>query len=292
MESTTSGNVSEPASTLAQTGASGADSTSEVRYEVADHIAWITLDAPERMNTISSTMLQEISARLLDADRDREVRCIVLTGEGRAFCAGLDLQSQMSGPKGGLGNLSNGEPLPGEFELRDAPPIVMHGIDTPTICAINGGAAGYGLDLALGCDIRLAADTAKLAPGFAKRGILPESGGTWLLPRMVGYARAAEIAFTGRTLLADESLELGLVNHVVPAAELHERAAEMAGEIAANAPLAVRAIKRMMRAAETETFEQNVHHVFLQLLPLLKTDDFTEGVTAFMEKRQPEFRGR
>ncbi|BAN02322.1 enoyl-CoA hydratase/isomerase family protein [Ilumatobacter coccineus] len=292
MDSTNSDNVRETGAGQAQTGTSDADSRTEVRYEVVDHVAWITLDAPERMNTISSTMLRDISARMLDADRDRDVRCIVLTGEGRAFCAGLDMQAQMAGPKGGLGNLGSVEATPGEFELRDAPPIVMHALDTPTICALNGGAAGYGLDLALNCDIRIAADTAKLAPGFAKRGILPESGGTWLLPRMVGYARAAEIAFTGRTLLADEALELGLVNHVVPASELVKRAEEMAAEIAANAPLAVRAIKRMMRAAETETFEQNVHHVFLQLLPLLKTDDFTEGVTAFMEKRQPEFTGR
>jgi enoyl-CoA hydratase/carnithine racemase len=266
--------------------------TSEVRYEVADHVATITLDAPERMNTISGLMLQEISERLLQADRDPDVRCIVFTGEGRAFCAGLDLQAQMAGPKGGLGNLGGAEAFTGEIDIRDAPPIVLHNIDTPSVCALNGGAAGYGLDLALGCDIRIAADTAKLNPGFAKRGILPESGGTWLLPRMVGYAKAAEIAFTGRTLAADEALELGLVNHVVPAAELSKRAGELAGEIAANAPLAVRAIKRMMRAAETETFEQNVHHVYLQLLPLLRTHDFTEGVTAFMEKRQPEFRGR
>lgn len=272
--------------------ASGDVADSEVTYEVIDHVAWITLNAPERMNTISSTMLREISKLLLRADRDADARCIVLTGAGRAFCAGLDLQAQMAGPKGGLGNLGDGIGYTGEFELRDAPPIVLHNIDTPTICALNGGAAGYGLDLALGCDIRVAAETAKLNPGFAKRGILPESGGTWLLPRMVGYARAAEIAFTGRTLLADESLELGLVNEVVASADLQKRVEEMAGEIAANAPLAVRAIKRMMRAAETETFEQNVHHVFLQLLPLLKTEDFTEGVTAFMEKRSPEFRGR
>jgi enoyl-CoA hydratase/carnithine racemase len=268
-------------------------SCEEVSYDVVDHVATLTLNAPERMNTISGVMLTEISELLLRADRDPEVRCIVLTGAGRAFCAGLDLQAQMAGPKGGLGNLGgSGESFTGEFDLRGAPPVVLHNLDTPTICALNGGSAGYGLDLALGCDIRIAVDTAKLNPGFAKRGILPESGGTWLLPRMVGYAKAAEIAFTGRTLTAAEALELGLVNHVVSAEDFVGRTTAMANEIAANAPLAVRAIKRMMRAAETETFEQNVHHVFLQLLPLLRTDDFSEGVAAFMEKRDPEFHGR
>ena len=217
---------------------------------------------------------------------------MILTGAGRAFCAGLDLASQRAGGADELGNLGEIGANPGEFDLRDAPPVVLHNLDTPVVCALNGGAAGYGLDIAMGCDIRIAADTAKLNPGFAKRGILPESGGTWLLPRIVGYARAAEIMFTGRTLLADEALELGLVNRVVPLADLGKAAQELAAEVAANAPLAVRAIKRMMRAAETETFEQNVHHVFLQLLPLFRTKDFREGVAAFMEKRNPSFEGR
>ena len=264
----------------------------EVLYEVSNHIATITLNAPERMNTISAAMLDQLSERLLQADRDSQARCIILTGAGRAFCAGLDLAAQMSGPKGSLGGLGNLDANPGEIDLRRAPPIVLHNIDTPTICALNGGTAGYGLDLALGCDIRVAAETAKLNPGFAKRGILPESGGTWLLPRMVGYAKAAEISFTGRTLSAAQALELGLLNHVVPAAELADTARGLAGDIAANAPLAVRAIKRMMRAAETETFEQNIHHVFLQLLPLFRTKDFEEGVAAFIEKRDPKFIGR
>jgi enoyl-CoA hydratase/carnithine racemase len=265
---------------------------SEVTYQVGDHVATITLNAPERLNTISGPMLEAISAHLLEADRDPDVRCVVLTGAGRAFCAGLDLTAQIAaepGSLGGLGSVSGGA---GEIDLRSAPPVVLHQLDTPTLCVLNGGAAGYGLDLALGCDIRIAATSAKLNPGFAKRGILPESGGTWLLPRIVGYARAAEIAFTGRTLTATEAHHLGLVNHVVPDHDLGQRASALAAEIAANAPLAVRAIKRMMRAAETETFEQNVHHVFLQLLPLLGTADFREGVAAFMEKRPPDFQGR
>ena len=265
----------------------------EVLYEVDDHVATITLNAPGRMNTISGAMLDQLSERLLQADRDRDVRCIVLTGAGKAFCAGLDMAAQMGASKGSLGGLDGGtgEAIPGEIDLRFTPPTVLHNLDTPTICALNGGAAGYGLDIALGCDIRIATASAKLNPGFAKRGIVPESGGTWLLPRMIGYAKAAEIAFTGRMLKAAEAEELGIVNHVVADEHFHEAVRELAGEIAANAPLAVRAIKRMMRAAETETFDQNVHHVFLQLLPLLRTDDFREGVAAYMEKRPAKFTG-
>jgi enoyl-CoA hydratase/carnithine racemase len=178
------------------------------------------------------------------------------------------------------------------FNLRDAPPMVLHNLDTPTICALNGGAAGYGMDLALGCDIRIASEKGKLSAAFTKRGVLPESGGTWLLPRIVGWSRAAEIMFTGRTLEADQLLEQGLVSRVVPAADLMKVVLGVANEIAANAPLAVQATKRMMRMGQNETFETNVHHVFLQLLPLFRSQDFKEGVQSFLEKREPEFQGR
>jgi enoyl-CoA hydratase/carnithine racemase len=169
---------------------------------------------------------------------------------------------------------------------------VLFNLGKPTICALNGSAAGYGMDTALGCDIRIMAEGAKLAAAFTKRGIVPESGGTWLLPRLIGWSKAAELIFTGRTLTADECLEMGLVSRVVPAAELAGAARALALEIAANAPLAVQASKKMMRMGLTEGFGDHVHHVFLQLLPLMRSQDAAEGMRAFMEKREPNFTGR
>jgi len=148
------------------------------------------------------------------------------------------------------------------------------------------------MDLALGCDIRIAAESAKLAAAFTRRGVVPESGGTWLLPRLVGWAKAAEIIFTGRTLSAAECLEAGLVNRVVPDGALMNETRALAEEIAANAPLAVQAAKRMMRMGLTEGFDEHVHHVYLQVLPLLRSADFREGFTAFLEKRKPRFEGK
>jgi enoyl-CoA hydratase/carnithine racemase len=264
--------------------------TDELLVEKRDHVATLTLNRPERLNAITATMLARLSEALVECDEDPEVRVVVLTGAGRGFCAGLDLKDQASGQ--GLGGGGGIGAAVGRFDLRNAPPTVLHDLDKPTICALNGGAAGYGMDLALGCDLRVAADTAKLSAAFTRRGVLPESGGTWLLPRLVGWARAAEVAFTGRTLSAEQCLELGLVNKVVPAELLAKEVDSLAREIAANAPLAVQATKRMMRLALDETFEANVHHVFLQLLPLFRSQDFREGVAAFLEKRPPKFEGR
>lgn len=259
----------------------------QVLVERDGHVATLTLNRPERLNAISGPMLEQLSERLLELDADREVRAIILTGAGKGFCAGLDLQDAASGSGIGAGG-----GLPPEFDIRSAPPVVLHGIDTPTICALNGGAAGYGMDMALGCDLRVASEKGKLAAAFTKRGVLPESGGTWLLPRMVGWAKAAEIIFTGRTLSAEQCLELGLVNKVVPQQRLAEETRALADEVAANAPLAVRASKRMMRAGLSEEFDNHVQHVFLQLLPLLRTKDFREGMLAFLEKRDPKFEGQ
>jgi enoyl-CoA hydratase/carnithine racemase len=258
----------------------------EVLYEVADRVATVTLNRPERLNAISAAMLDALGERLLEADRDPAVRVVVLTGAGRGFCAGLDLVAQASGD--GLTMAGR----PGELDLRSAPPVILHDMDTPTICALNGAAAGYGMDLALGCDIRVAAASAKLAAAFTKRGMLPESGGTWLLPRLVGYAKAAEICFTGATLSSQECLDVGLVNAVVPDEELAAEVGRMAAAVAANAPLAVRATKRMLRRAADESFTDHVQAVFLQLLPLFQSKDFVEGYTSFLERRPPAFEGR
>jgi len=261
---------------------------SDVLYEHDGAVATITLNRPERMNTISQPMLLALSEALLAAGRDPEVRAIVVTGAGRAFCAGLDLQDAASEE----GVARGGFALAPTIDLRDFPPVVLHELDKPVIAAINGGAAGFGFDLALGCDIRICVGHAKLAAAFTRRGVLPETGGTWILPRLIGWSRAAELVFAGRTLSAAEALELGLVSRVVESGELLAAARALAEEIAASAPLAVQAAKRMMRAALTEGFGEHVQRVYLQTLPLMQTADFREGFTAFLEKRSPKFEGR
>jgi enoyl-CoA hydratase/carnithine racemase len=273
--------------TLSKTPAREAD---EVLYEVEGGVAVITLNRPDRMNTISPRMLAQLTELLLKANADRAVRAVILTGAGRAFCAGLDLVDATQGS--GIGSQSQASAVSVNLDLRNTPPTVLFAMDKPTICALNGAAAGYGMDTALGCDIRIMGEGAKLAAAFVKRGVVPESGGTWFLPRLLGWSKAAEIIFTGRTLSAAESLRLGLANEVVPDAELMSRARAVAVEIAANAPLAVQSAKRLMRMGLEEAFNDHVHHVYLQFLQLVRTQDFREGMTSFIEKRPADFKGR
>src|SRR5215472_8851627 len=265
------------------------ESSPEVLYSVKAHTATITLNRPERMNTISRAMLAELCEALLKAEHDAKVRAVILTGTGRAFCAGLDLTEVT---RGGSGGISQGASSAANLDLRNTPPTILFAMDKPTICALNGSAAGYGMDTALGCDIRIMAESAKLAAAFVKRGIVPESGGTWFLPRLLGWSKAAELIFTGRTLTAAQCKEMGLVSEVVAGDALMARAEALAEEIAANAPLAVQASKRMMRMGLGESFNDHVHHVFLQLLPLFKSKDAAEGMRAFLEKRSAKFEGR
>jgi enoyl-CoA hydratase/carnithine racemase len=262
--------------------------TPELLVEFADNVLTITLNRPDRLNAISGPMLGALSTTLQQANIDPEVRAVVLTGAGRGFCSGLDLKEQGSGSSNGVG-APRGYRL---FDLHNSPPIVINRMDKPMICALNGAAAGYGMDMALGCDIRIASENAKLGAVFAKRGVLPESGGCWYLPRLLGWAKAAEVAFLGDVLDAQRSLDLGLVNKVVPHDDLMTETMAMARKIANNAPLSVQSTKRMMRLGQEETFEAAVDHIYLQLLPLFQSDDFKEGLSAFAERREPAFKGR
>ena len=262
----------------------------DLLYSVAGNVATITLNRPHRRNAISVSMLQLLGERLVEADLDREVRVVIITGAGKGFCAGLDIKDAMAGSGiGGGGGANAGGSV---FNTRTIPTVTLHEMDTPVICALNGAAAGYGLDLALGCDIRLAAESARLLPGFAKRGVVPESGGTWYLPRLVGWGKAAEIGFLGRDIEAAQAKELGLVNEVVPDDELMDTAREWAAEIAANAPIAIQSMKRLFRHGLTEDFQSHTHHVLLQTVLLFGTKDFQEGMLSFMEQRPPKFTGR
>jgi enoyl-CoA hydratase/carnithine racemase len=266
-----------------------ATSTQDLLVERANHVLTITLNRPDRLNAISQPMLRALSTELQQANVDRDVRAIVLTGAGRGFCAGLDLKAQDGG---GDGSIQLGRPGYQMFDLHNSPPMVINRMDKPIVCALNGAAAGYGMDLALGCDIRIASEHAKMGAVFAKRGVVPESGGCWYLPRLLGWAKAAEVAFLGDVLDAQKSLEMGLVNRVVKHEDLMPEAMKIATQIANNAPLAVQSTKRMMRLGLEESFEAAVDHIYLQLLPLSRSEDFKEGLSAFAERREANFQGR
>ncbi|MBI1191438.1 MAG: hypothetical protein GC200_12255 [Tepidisphaera sp.] len=264
--------------------------TQEVLVEDRGAVRWLTLNRPQAMNSITGTMLAQINDALKAADDDPAVRVIVLTGAGRAFCAGLDLKQAARGEGiGGDGLASAGAR---HYSTREICTVTLQRLDTPVIAAINGAAAGYGLDLALGCDMRLIADGAVLMPGFAKMGVVPESGGTWYLPRLLGWAKACEVAMLGDTLSAARALEYGLVNAVAPADGLEAMVSDWSERIAANAPLAITELKRLFRHGLTQDFESHSHHVLMSVLNLFRSEDFREGVQSFVEKRPPQFRGR
>lgn len=260
---------------------------SEVLLTRDGHVATVTLNRPDRLNAISVPMLVDLGRALVECDGDRGVRVVVLTGAGRGFCSGLDLQDLAAGTGIGSGGGGGG----GNLRVDDSPPFVLRRMDTPVLCALNGPAAGYGMDLALGCDLVVASDSASFTPPV-RRGVIPESGGTWLLPRLIGWQKACEVTFLARKLDAAELQRLGLVNLVVPHDDLDKTVADWAAELASQPPLALAAAKRTMRLGLDSPFEANAHHVLAELMGLFRSKDFGEAVSAFLEKRDPTYEGR
>jgi enoyl-CoA hydratase/carnithine racemase len=251
-----------------------------IRVEVNDKVATITLSRPARLNAYTGRMGIELFGAIHDLDRSGEVRAIVVTGEGRAFCAGADLEAG--------GSTFAGEPAYLEASAAEAR-IRPWNLSTPIIGAINGPAVGIGATMPLWWDIRIASEKAKLGFVFTRRGLCPEANCTWLLPRMIGFARAMEILVTGRMLSAEEALAYGLVSRVVPHDELLPAALGIAQEIAkSTAPVAVAATRRLLWRQLLEADPRLAKSLEDEVFRWLGSQvDAAEGVTAFLEKRAP-----
>jgi enoyl-CoA hydratase/carnithine racemase len=258
-------------------------------YELTDHIATITLNRPEVMNAINRQLYAELEKAVREAHADPEVRCVIITGAGRAFCSGDDVRQIMLGEQ-------RDETVTRLRDVRPRPTPAAAAIlecDKPVIAAVNGAAVGWGMDLSLFADIRIASPAAKFGELFIKRGLVADLGGLWRLPQVVGPSKAAELLFTGDVIDAQEALRIGLVSVVVNHEEqLMPAAREMAAKIAKNPPIAMRYMKEGLRKARHASMEEMGAYVGSSLAYLFTTEDHKEGALSFVERREPVFRGR
>jgi len=259
-----------------------------VLYEKDDRIATITFNRPEKLNALNNALGEDTLAALKEAEADPEVGCVILTGAGRAFCAGADLSGRPAQP----GETPPPRPLPGTRSTRETTPEYIWKMQKPVIAAINGPAVGWGATVTLLCDIRIASDTARIGFVFVKRGWSPELGSTFLLPRLVGVGKAKELFLTGRIIDAKEAGELGLVNYVVPAEELISFTRKMAREIAYGPPAAISFIKRGVNMGLDSTLASVLEFESFAFPVTTGSEDGHEGVKSFLEKRDPQFKGR
>lgn len=251
--------------------------------ESRDGVRVITLNRPEVLNAISAQLGTELLDALRDAERAAEARCVLLTGAGRGFCAGADLREQAPGQTS-VGDLLRTRY--NEIVLR------MRTMEKPVIAAVNGVAAGAGCNLALAADVRVASDRASFIEAFARVGLIPDSGGTWLLPRLVGTGRALEMMFFAEPVDAAAAERLGLVNQVVPNDDLMPRALEWAARLAAGPTRTYGLIKRGVNRATSTTLVDSLEYEAQLQEIASRTEDHREGVAAFLAKRPPNYKGR
>ena len=258
-----------------------------ILYSVSDGVARLTLNRPERLNSFNAQMHAEVRQALARLESDSTVRVLVITGAGRGFCAGQDLGDRTVAP--------GGEPVDlGASIERDYKPLILtlRRLPVPVLCAVNGVAAGAGANIALACDLVLAAHSASFVQAFARIGLVPDSGGTWFLPRLVGPARALGLALLGEKLPAREAAEWGLIWRCIDDDDFAAEVDSLAARLAAAPTLALRRIRQALADSWSHTLEQQLDVERDVQRELGFSADYAEGVAAFIAKREPRFIGR
>lgn len=269
-------------------------SYTQLDYAVADGIATITLDRPDRMNALTQVLETELRDAMTAAGRDDLVRAIILTGRGRAFCAGMDMEELETLPPDDILDPARMRP----FDMTARPDYqgrynYFPALPKPVISAVNGAAAGLGLIFALYSDFRLASSSAVFATAFAQRGLIAEHGIAWILPRVVGHAAAIDLLMTSRKLRADESLSLGLVRSLHDPDDLLDAARELAARLASDvSPRSLRVIKRQLWEVPYQSLAEAVALANREMVDSIKSEDFAEGVAHFLERRPARFTGK
>ncbi|MCS4502702.1 2-(1,2-epoxy-1,2-dihydrophenyl)acetyl-CoA isomerase PaaG [Arhodomonas aquaeolei] len=258
-----------------------------IEYAVEAGVATLTLNRPKALNSFNAEMHEEVRAAIKSAERDEGVRCLLITGSGRGFCAGQDLSDRNVAPGGDAPDL-------GESIEKNYNPLIrkLRALEMPVICAVNGVAAGAGANLALACDIVLAARSASFIQAFCRIGLLPDSGGTWHLPRLVGHARAMGLAMLGDKLSADQAEAWGMIWRVVDDEQLAAEADALARHLAGQPTKGLSLIKRAINASWHNDLDQQLDLERDLQRAAGRTDDYREGVAAFMDKRDPQFQGK